>query len=64
MHQLLKIFAESTTAALERAQGHDAEEGLLGKSMGEIRRSFSVAVVRSQGLCLPEVAMSDTYVFL
>ena len=32
--------------------------------LGEIRRGFSVAVVRSQGLCLPEVAISDTDVFL
>ena len=52
LHQLLKLFAESRVAAIERAQGHEAGPGLLGKIMGEIRRSFSVAVVRAQGLCL------------
>ena len=54
LHQLLKLFAESRVAAIERAQGHEAGPGLLGKIMGEIRRSFSVAVVRAQGLCLFE----------
>ena len=39
---------------MERGQGHEAGAGLLGKIMGEIRRAFSVAVVRSQGLCLLE----------
>ena len=51
LHQLLKLFAESRVAAMGRAQGR---EGMLGKVMGEIRRSFSVAVVRSQALCLLE----------
>ena len=37
-----------------RAQGREAGEGMLGKVTGEIRRSFSVAVVRSQALCLLE----------
>ena len=51
-HQLLKLFAESRVAAMGRAQGREAGEGMLGKGMGEIRRSVSVAVVRSQALCL------------
>ena len=34
--------------------GQEPGPGLLGKIMGEIRRSFSVAVVRSQALCLLE----------
>ena len=38
--------------ACDRAQGREAGEGMLGKVMGEIRRSFSVAIVRSQALCL------------
>ena len=53
-HQLLKLFAESRVAAMGRAQGREAGEGMLGKVMGEIRRTFSVAVVRSQALCLLE----------
>ena len=36
---------------MSRAQGREPGEGMLGKVMGEIRRSFSVAVVRSQALC-------------
>ena len=51
-HQLLKLFAESRVAAMGRAQGREAGEGMLGKVMGETRRSFSVAIVRSQALCL------------
>ena len=54
LHQLLKLFAESRVAAMGRAQGQEPGPGLLGKIMGEIRRGFSVAVVRSQGLCLLE----------
>ena len=54
LHQLLKLFAESRVAAMGRAQGQEPGPGLLGKIMGEIRRSFSVAVVRSQALCLLE----------
>ena len=54
LHQLLKLFAESRVAAMGRAQGREAGEGMLGKVMGEIRRAFSVAVVRSQALCLFE----------
>ena len=45
---------ESRVAAMGRAQGQEPGPGLLGKIMGEIRRGFSVAVVRSQGLCLLE----------
>ena len=37
-----------------RAQGQESGDGMLGKVMGEIRRAFSVAVVRSQALCLLE----------
>ena len=37
-----------------RAQGRDPSRGELGKVMGELRRSFSVAVVRGQALCLLE----------
>ena len=54
LQQLLKLFAESRVAAMARAQGREAGEGMLGKVMGEIRRAFSVAVVRSQALCLFE----------
>ena len=39
---------------MSRAQGREPGEGMMGKVMGEIRRSFSVAVVRSQALCLLE----------
>ena len=53
-HQLLKIFAESRVAAMGRAQGREASKGELGKVMGELRRSVSVAVVRGQALCLLE----------
>ena len=35
-----------------RAQGWEAGPGMLGKVTGEVRRAFSVAVVRSQALCL------------
>jgi len=37
---------------MARAAGwEDGGEGMLGKIMGEVRRSASVAVVRSQALC-------------
>ena len=51
-HQLFKLFAESQVATMGRAQEREAGEGMLGKVMGEIRRSISVAVVRSQAVCL------------
>ena len=54
-HHLLRTFAESRCAALARAAGwEDGGEGMLGKVMGEVRRSASVVVVRSQALCLLE----------
>ena len=54
LHQLLKLFAESRVATIERAPRYEAALGLLVKILGEIRRSFSVAVVRAQALCLLE----------
>ena len=51
-HQLLKVCAESRVAAMGRAQGWEAGLNMLGKVMGEIRRSMSVTVVRAQALCL------------
>ena len=54
LHQLLKIFAESRVAAMGRAQGWEAGPNMLGKVMGEVRRSMSVTVVRAQALCLLE----------
>ena len=53
-HQLLKVFAESRVAAMARASGWEAGPGALGKVMGELRRGFSVAVVRGHALCLLE----------
>ena len=38
-----------------RARGWEGDpEGLLGKVMGEVRRSMSVTVVRAQAVCLLE----------
>ena len=37
-----------------RAQGLEARPKMLGKVMGEVRRAFSVTVVRAQALCLLE----------
>ena len=55
LHILLKQFAELRCAAMCRAQGWEGgAEGLLGKVMGEVRRSFSVTVVRAQAICLLE----------
>ena len=54
-HQLLRIFAETRCARMGRAAGWEGDaEGMLGKVMGEIRRAFSVVVVRSQAMCLLE----------
>ena len=53
-HQLLKVFAESRVAAMARASGWEAGPGALGKVMGELRRGFSMALVRGQALCLLE----------
>ena len=54
LHQLLRLFAESRVAAMGRAQGWEAGPNMLGKVMGEMRRAFSVTVVRAQALCLLE----------
>ena len=52
LHLLLKVFGESRVAAMGRAQGWEAGPNMLGKVMGELRRSMSVTVVRAQALCL------------
>ena len=55
LHQLLRIFAETRCAMMGRAAGWKGEaDGMLGKVMGEVRRAFSVVVVRSQAMCLLE----------
>ena len=53
-HELLKLFAETRVANQARARGYEAGEGELGLAMGAVRRAMSVAVVRSQSLCLLE----------
>ena len=55
-HGLLKTFAEKRVEALARSSGRPyfSVEGELGKAMGEVRRAFSVTVVRSNALCLLE----------
>ena len=53
-HALHKYLAEARCAAISRARGWEAGPGLLGKVMGEMRRSTSVHVVRSQAMCLLE----------
>ena len=53
-HQLLALFAESRAAKQARATGGQASAGMLGKLTGEVRRSFSVEVVRLQATCLLE----------
>ena len=54
LHQLLRVFAESLVADMGRAQGWEAGPNMLGKVMGEVRRAFSVTVVKAQALCLLE----------
>ena len=55
LHQLLRLFAETRCANIGRAAGWEgAAEAILGKVMGEMRRAFSVVVVRSQAICLLE----------
>ena len=55
LHLLLKQFAELRCAALCRTQGWEGgAEGMLGKFMGEVRRSFSVTGVSAQAICLLE----------
>ena len=48
LHQLLNIFAVARVEAMEQAQGYEQGPGMLGKVNGEVRRAFSVMVVRSQ----------------
>ena len=52
LHQLLNIFAVARVEAMEQAQGYEQGPGMLGKVNGEVRRAFSVMVVRSQAQCL------------
>ena len=55
LHLLLRLFAEQRCAAMGRARGWEGDaDGLLGKVMGEVRRSMSVTVVRAQATCLLE----------
>ena len=55
LHLLLRLFAEQRCAAMGRARGWEGDpDGLLGKVMGEVRRSMSVTVVRAQASCLLE----------
>ena len=56
LHSLLRTFAEQRVEILARSAGlvHFCMEGELGKVMGEVRRAFSVNVVRSNALCLLE----------
>ena len=53
-HKLLLAFAESWVAAMSRAQGWEAGDGMLGKVMGEVRRAMSLTVVRANAHCLLE----------
>ena len=39
-------------AKMSQAQGWEAGPGVLGRVMGEIRRGFSVTVVRGAAMCL------------
>jgi hypothetical protein len=54
LHALLKICAEQRVEGISRAQGWEAGPGTLGRVMGEVRRSFSVTVVRAAAMCLFE----------
>ena len=56
LHVLLGTFAQQRVEALARSAGRAffSYEGELGKAMGEVRRAFSVTVVRSNALCLLE----------
>ena len=48
LHELLRLFAETRCANIGRAAGWEgAAEAMLGKVMGEMRRAFSVVVVRT-----------------
>ena len=53
LQNLLRCFAQSRCAAMARARGWEGDDdGLLGKVMGDTRRTTSVAVVRGQAMCL------------
>ena len=54
LHSLLKLCAEQRVAGISRAEGREAGSGVLGRVMGEIRRGFSVTVVRAAAMCLFE----------
>ena len=54
LHSLLKLCAELRVAKISLAQGWEAGLGVLGRVMGEIRRGFSVTVVRGAAICLLE----------
>ena len=54
LHALLKLCAELRVAKMSQAQGWEAGPGVLGRVMGEVRRSFSVTVVRGAAMCLLE----------
>ena len=55
LHSLLRTFAEARVLSLSRARGWEMGSGELGMVMGEVKRSMSVTVVRSQALCLLEI---------
>ena len=61
LQNLLRCFAQSRCAAMARARGWEGDDdGLLGKVMGDTRRTTSVAVVRGQAMCLLErLAQAD-----
>ena len=54
LHSLFKLCEELRVAKMSQAQGWEAGPGMLGKVMGEIRRGFSVTVVRGAAMCLLE----------
>ena len=54
LHSLLKLCAEQRVAGISRAEGREAGPGVLGRVTGEIRRGFSVTVVRAAAMCLLE----------
>ena len=53
-HQLQKVFSESRMAPIARSNRWEAGPGVMGKVMGELRRGFSVALIRGQAVCLQE----------
>ena len=53
-HELLWLLAQSRANKQARAAGSQVTPGMLGKLVGEVRRSFSVEVVRLHAKCLLE----------